>query len=44
MPPVKVISERLGHADVRITMAVYVYTSPTNHARVAEEVVRLLGG
>ncbi len=30
--PVKVVSELLGHADVRVTLAIYQHTTPDQHA------------
>lgn len=40
---VKAVSERLGHADIRITLQLYHHTHPDAAARVAERADRLLG-
>jgi integrase len=34
--PITVVSERLGHADVNITLSIYSHMLPTDDARAAE--------
>lgn len=42
--PLKVISERLGHADVAFTMNVYAHAIPGMQAEAAAMVVALIDG
>lgn len=43
--PVKVLSERLGHANVAVTLSLYAHVQPGDDARAAETVARaIIGG
>ncbi|MGH2561716.1 MAG: hypothetical protein ACRDJH_21835, partial [Thermomicrobiales bacterium] len=42
--PVKVVSERLGHANVTFTMAVYQHVVPGMQAEAASLFARILHG
>lgn len=42
--PVKVVSQRLGHADVAVTMRVYQHTTAQDDQAAAEALARALGG
>jgi integrase len=42
--PVKVVSERLGHATVTITMEIYQHVLPGMQAEAAAEFAGLVGG
>ena len=42
--PVKVISERLGHADVAFTMNVYAHAIPGMQADAAQRIAALIDG
>jgi integrase len=42
--PVKVVSERLGHASVTITMEVYAHTMPGMQAEAAAKFASIVGG
>lgn len=42
--PVKVVSERLGHADVSVTLKLYVHVSPEDDRRVAAAVAAAFDG
>lgn len=39
---VKVLSERLGHSSVAITMGIYVHKTPTDHRRLSDAFARIL--
>ncbi|WP_239642928.1 tyrosine-type recombinase/integrase [Nocardiopsis alkaliphila] len=41
--PVKVVQERLGHANPSITMNIYAHVLPGMQARAAEQVASLFG-
>jgi integrase len=41
---IKVISERLGHSSMAVTMGVYVHTSEDEHRTAADKVAALLAG
>ncbi|HSJ46095.1 MAG TPA: tyrosine-type recombinase/integrase, partial [Euzebyales bacterium] len=42
--PVKVVSERLGHASVGITMTIYQHVTDADDERAAEATARFLDG
>jgi integrase len=42
--PVKVVSERLGHATVTITMEIYQHVMPGMQAEAAAKFAALVGG
>ena len=42
--PVKVVSERLGHASVGITIAIYQHVTEADDERAAEATARFLDG
>jgi integrase len=42
--PVKVVSERLGHATVTITMEIYQHVLPGMQAEAAAKFAELVGG
>ena len=42
--PVKVVSERLGHASTTITLSVYAHVMPGNQRAAADLFARLIGG
>ena len=42
--PLKVVSERLGHADVAVTMRVYQHVSPADDQHAADVLGNVLGG
>jgi integrase len=42
--PVKVVSERLGHASATITLSVYAHVMPGNQRDAADLFARLIGG
>jgi integrase len=42
--PVKVVSERLGHASATITLQVYAHVMPGNQRDAADLFARLIGG
>ncbi len=42
--PVKVVSERLGHANATITLAVYAHVMPGNQRSAANRFAALIGG
>ena len=39
----KVVSERLGHSDIRITLQLYSHTIPTLQSEAATKIEDLLG-
>ena len=41
--PAKVVSERLGHATINITLDTYSHVLPTMQKRAAEKMNRILG-
>ena len=42
--PVHVVSQRLGHANATITLAVYAHVMPGNQRQAADTFARLIGG
>lgn len=42
--PVKVVSERLGHKDVNVTLAIYAHVSEADDARAADVTATFLDG
>ena len=42
--PVKVVSQRLGHVDVSITLGIYQHVTPADDQAAADALGRLLGG
>jgi integrase len=42
--PVKVVSERLGHASVTITLQIYAHVMPGMQAAAAARFAALIGG
>ena len=42
--PTKVVSERLGHASIAITLDTYSHVLPNMQAEAAEQVARLILG
>ena len=42
--PVKVVSERLGHANVSITLQIYAHVMPGMQAAAAARFAALIGG
>jgi integrase len=41
--PVKVVSERLGHASVTVTLSVYAHVMPGGQKRAASRFAELVG-
>jgi integrase len=42
--PAKIVSERLGHGNITITLDIYSHVLPTMQKRAADARGRLLGG
>ena len=42
--PVRLVSERLGHASAGFTLSVYAHTLPGAQAAAAEDLARVLAG